>query len=177
MHKIILFNCFIYERRINLAFYIDIPEYEKAVDDFSNMVYRIAFNNLINKSDSEDVAQEVFISLFKYRRKFNTSEDLKAWLIRVTVNKCKNINKSSRIKTNVPLENANNVIETEYHSLTEELSQLDYIDRTIIYLFYYEQYTIAEIAKILKKNKNTIGSRLRRAREKLKLIIEDELNF
>lgn len=152
---------------------MNIPEYEKAVDEFSDMIYRIAFNNLINKSDSEDITQEVFIALLNHRKKFKTNEDLKAWLIRVTVNKCINSNKSARIKKNVPFENASCITVSESNSLLEDLAQLEYIDRTIIYLFYYEKYTIAEISRILKKNSNTVASRLRRAREKLKLIIEE----
>lgn len=156
-----------------MAFKMNIMEYEKAVDEFSDMIYRIAFNNLINKSDIDDITQEVFIALFNNRKNFKTKEDLKAWLIRVTVNKCKNNNKSARIKNNVLLDNAPQVAVNESNSLLEDLAQLEYIDRTIIYLFYYEKYTIAEISKILKKNSNTVASRLRRAREKLKLIIEE----
>ena len=64
-------------------------DYNKVVEEFSDMIFRIAYQNLCNIADAEDVVQEVFISLLKSKSKiFNDSEHLKSWLIRVTINKC-----------------------------------------------------------------------------------------
>lgn len=64
-------------------------DYNKGVEEFSDMIFRIVYQNLCNIADAEDVVQEVFISLLKSKSKiFNDSEHLKSWLIRVTINKC-----------------------------------------------------------------------------------------
>lgn len=149
-----------------------VNDFEKAVDKYSDMVYRIAFNNLKCKGDSEDIVQEVFIALLKSAANYDNEEKLKAWLIRVTINKCKNLNKSLWRRSCVPPKNAKELYSQEEISLMEEISQLSEKDRNIIYLYYYEQYSIKEISQILNINCNTAGSRLRRARNKLKLMLK-----
>ena len=70
-------------------------DYNKVVEEFSDMIFRIAYQNLCNIADAEDVVQEVFISLLKSKSKiFNDSEHLKSWLIRVTINKCLDVRRS-----------------------------------------------------------------------------------
>ena len=71
--------------------------YEKIVDDYSDMIYRIAYQNLRSSYDAEDIMQEVFLTLLKNDGKFKDSEHLKAWLIKVTVNKCIDFRKSAPI--------------------------------------------------------------------------------
>ncbi|MGN0476655.1 MAG: RNA polymerase sigma factor [Ruminococcus sp.] len=148
--------------------------FEKVIDEFSNMVYRVAYNYLSNKSESEDIMQEVFLSLLKKGTDNMDYEHLKAWLIRVTINKCKNINKSSWNSKTVPLEEAENILTQEELSLRDELFALEKTDRSIVYLYYYEQLTIKEISKILHMKSSSVGTRLSRARKKLKFIIEQE---
>lgn len=138
------------------------------IDEYSNMVYRLALSRTKNKETSEDVYQEVFLRLSKKLPDFQSTEHEKAWLIRVTINCTKNILSSNfmrskeELKENIPFE-------------TEEKGMVYYAVlalplkyRTIIHLFYYEGYKIEEISKILDMNENTIKTRLSRAREKLK---------
>lgn len=143
------------------------------VEKYSNMVMRIAYQNCFNKSDSEDIVQEVFIRLLKNIHKLE-EDYIKAWIIRVTINICKDYNKNFWYKKTEPLDN----IEIEYFDKDEievfkVISKLKPIYRNIIYLYYYEGYKINEIAKILNLNENTVSSNLSRARKKLKGILEE----
>lgn len=150
-----------------------VEEFEKAVDSYSDMVYRIAFNTLNCKSDCDDAVQEVFLALLKSYSDYSNTEKLRAWLIRVTLNKCKNLNKSQWRRNAAAIEVTQSSYTQEEISLIDEISRLPEKDRTIIYLYYYENYSIKEISQILKINSNTTGSRLRRARKKLKLMLEE----
>ncbi len=147
------------------------------VETYSDMVMRIAYQNCFNKSDSEDITQEVFIKLLENMERVKDDEGyLKAWLIRVTVNLCRDYNKSSWYKRVKGFDGNESEIpwEMEELSLWEELSQLKPVDRNIIYLYYYEGYKIHEIAGILNLRENTVSSRLTRARKKLRTILERE---
>jgi RNA polymerase sigma-70 factor (ECF subfamily) len=148
---------------------------KELVETYSDMIMRIAYQNCFNKSDSEDIVQEVFIKLMQNMDNFeNNPEYLKAWLIRVTINLSKDYNKSSWYKK-VEAINDNDVgyyFNTEEIGLIHELSKLKPIYRNIIYLYYYEGYKINEIAKILNLNENTVSSNLTRARKKLKEYLE-----
>lgn len=146
--------------------------YEKIVDKYSDMIYRISYQNLRNSYDSEDIMQEVFLALLKSDIEFKSDEHLKAWLIRVTVNKCIDFKKSARYRTTLPLDDQVIQHNEEEQGIMEELFKLPEESRNIIYLYYYESYTIAEIAKILGKKQNTVNSKLQRARKKLKSILE-----
>lgn len=146
----------------------DSSVYSKAVDDFSDMIFRIAYQSLYNKSDAEDVVQEVFLTLLKNKDKaFTDKEHFKSWLIRVSVNKCKDIRKSAFSKNTVPLDKDFPYTQEEKF-LLDEIRKLPKDYGSIIYLHYYEGYTVKEIANILGKNQNTINSKLQRGRKKLK---------
>ena len=144
-------------------------DYNKVVEEFSDMIFRIAYQNLCNIADAEDVVQEVFISLLKSKGKiFKDSEHLKSWLIRVTINKCLDVRRSFFRKNTVPIESQVISYTDEEKILMDEIMKLPKDYRNIIYLYYYEGYKIKEIAEILGKNQNTISSKLQRGRNKLK---------
>jgi RNA polymerase sigma-70 factor (ECF subfamily) len=148
-----------------------------AFGHYADMVVRIAFHNLRNKADAEDVAQEVFLKLLKNAEKLQAEaqgeEHLKAWLIRVTVNRCKDFRKSFWQRNSEPLDESLPALEAERRDLLDEVLKLPYDYRNVIYLHFYEGYTIAEMAQILKKNPNTVGSWLTRAKKKLKTQLTD----
>ena len=153
--------------------YIEKNKYiEKMIEKYSDMVYRLAFTRTKSKQNSEDVFQEVFLRLYKKSPDFESEEHEKAWMIRVTINCSKNILNSrflkytTTIKEDIPFETK------ERHDIYYAVEELPLKYRTIIYLYYYENYKINEISKILKINENTIKTRLSRAREKLKEKIE-----
>lgn len=147
--------------------------YNRIVEEFSDMIYRIAYQNLRNVSDAEDIVQEVFLSLLKSGEKdFSDREHLKAWLIKVTVNKCINFRKSFWMQKTVPLEEQPLSYTEEERTVMDEVMKLPSDYRNIIYLYYYEGYTIKEIAEILGKKQNTINSKLQRGRKKLRAELE-----
>ncbi len=63
---------------------------EKIFDEYGNMLYRIAFVMMKNSFDAEDVVQDILIKYMECKKNFETEEHRKAWLIRVTINLCKN---------------------------------------------------------------------------------------
>ena len=110
---------------------------------------------------------------------FADDEHLKAWLLRVTVNKCKNLKRSFRISRTGSLEtedvtSATYEMMTENSSILAEIRALPEKYASVIYLYYYEGYNTREIAEIQGKSENTVSSLLRRGREKLKLELEKE---
>ncbi len=140
---------------------------------FSDMVYRIALNSVRSIAVAEDITQEVFLKLIEKQVSFESIQHEKAWLIRVTMNFCKNYLKSgwfrkiTELTEDIPYTNG---IEysLEQKELFKNLMKLKDMERTIVYLYYYEEYTLAEIARILEMNSNTVATKLRRAKEKLK---------
>ena len=104
---------------------------------------------------------------------------MKAWLLRVAFNKCRDFRKSFRFRKQCSFDDVNeNMLCVEFtsdeKSLLAEISSLPEKYSSVIYLYYYEKYSVKEIAEILKKNENTVSSLLRRARNKLKDILEEE---
>lgn len=148
-------------------------EYEAVVDAYSDMIFRIAYQNLFSVEDAQDVVQDVFLKLLKQKENcFHDEEHLKAWLIKVTINQCLDYKKSFFRKNTVALDNFEIPYEQEERQLLEELSRLPKEERNVLYLHYYEGYTIKEIAGILGKKQNTVNSKLTRGRSKLKQILE-----
>ena len=146
---------------------------DKLIEAYSNMILQIAYQNLFNKSDAEDVTQEVFIKLINNLNKLKSQEHIKAWLIRVTINLSKDYNKSFWNKNTTAIDEELKCFDEESQEIFKELSKLNPDYRNIIYLYYYQGYKIAEISEILSMNQNTVSSYLTRARKELKNILED----
>lgn len=149
----------------------DIKDINYIVNTYSDMLFRLAYQYTRNSSESEDIVQDVFMAMLK-KMPFKTEEYLKAWLIRVAINKSKNYLKSMRKKVLALDENIKVPTYTHEDGL-EEITLLPEFDRNAIYLYYYEGYSIKEIAKITGKSANSINIRLCRAREKLKNLLEE----
>lgn len=149
----------------------DIKEqFENAVEKYSDMVTGLCLLRLGNSQDAEDCYQNIFLKLYKHREILECdNERLKAWLIRVTLNECKNhFRFRSRHKTE-PLEFINEYYEDDYERLQmEQIMSLPPIYRDVIYLHYYSGYSVAELSKILKCRENTVKTRLKRGRDILK---------
>ncbi|MBH5320345.1 sigma-70 family RNA polymerase sigma factor [Paenibacillus sp. GSMTC-2017] len=133
------------------------------------MVLRLALTHLGNLADAQDVCQEVFIKFFKRQPHFTSEEHEKAWILRVTINACKDVIRSPWKKwfatvAEVPLSNHFST-NTEVVSIVHKLPRKY---RLVIHLHYYEGYKTAEIARILNINENTIRTQLKRAKELLK---------
>ena len=125
-----------------------------------------------NIETSEDVYQEVFLRLARKMPEFESEEHKKAWLIRVTINCSKSILNSSFIKHRADLDENLSFETPERHDIYYAVLNLPIKYRTVIHLYYYENYSIKEISKILKLNENTIKTRLSRARQKLEKTVK-----
>jgi RNA polymerase sigma-70 factor (ECF subfamily) len=148
---------------------------ENAVTEYTQMVLNIAFTYTKNSYDAEDIAQEVFLALYRNIWKISSKEYMKAWLIRVTINKSKNYMKTAwiRKRSNMP-DIQDNTPQSETGDLLNAVLSLDEKYKIPIYLMYYEGYSIKEISQILKTNPATIGTRLKRGREILKNKLGDD---
>lgn len=137
-----------------------------AFETYTDTVYRVAVHNTRSKSDAEDVTQETFLRLLQSRRTFRDTEHMKAWLIRVTINLCKNHLRDTQRE--IPTEDVPAPQHDESQSVLDAVRALPENQRNAIYLHYYEGYTAAEIASILGSRTNTVLSWLRRGRESLR---------
>ncbi len=139
------------------------------IEKYGDMVRRISFLYFSNIADVEDVFQEVFLQYFLNIDKIKDEEHKKAWLCRVTFNKCNDLSKSFWRKKVVSLEKVVVPFESEEQSeLIAAVLKLPAVYKNIIYMHYYEGFTIPEIASLTNKNINTVYSLLRRAKVKLK---------
>ena len=156
----------------------DEQSYIAVVEEFSNLVYRIAYQNLMNVADAEDVVQEVFIKLLKHREEFEDREHLKAWLLRVAINQCRDYHKQlfrRRESSFGTLEQFDTEAQApEEQFVLSELRKLSETDRNIVYLHYYEGYSLKEIADMTGRSPNAVNVRLVRARKKLRAILSEE---
>lgn len=140
-----------------------------AIEKHADMVRRICFLYLRNYSDVEDVFQEVFLKFFLNIDAFADEDHQKAWLCRVTFNKCKDLCKSSWRKNVISIEKMDIPYDIPSpDELIEAVLELPSPFKQLIYLHYYEGRTIPEIADIMGKNTNTVYSMLRRAKAQLK---------
>lgn len=147
---------------------------EKVVRQYADMVYRIAFMMVKNKDDAEDIFQEVFIKLLTGNTKFISEEHRKAWIIKVTKNKCLDFLKKSCNKNKAELDENIKTEEKNNYGVLDEVNKLPEKYKIVIYLFYYEGYKISEISEILELNESTVKSQLVKARELLKESLKEE---
>ena len=150
-------------------------EVNRAIAQHADLVYRLCMVHLKNHADAEDVFQTVFLKYALSNQTFETVEHEKAWLIRVTLNACKDLLKNFFRKNTVSLEETAAVISPEHSAVLEAVWSLPKNYRDVVYLHYYEGYTAPEIANILKKNPNTVYTHLSRAREMLKQLLGGEV--
>ncbi|MFY9381188.1 MAG: RNA polymerase sigma factor [Eubacteriales bacterium] len=140
-------------------------------------VYRVCFMYMKNKHDTEDLVQNTFIKLMNDGTVFESQEHEKAWLIRTATNLCKDHFRHWWSKTvgmdKIPEDAVEYSFDTD--GTYEMIMSLPPKYKTVIYLYYYEGYSTAEIAKMLNKNHSTIRSHLHNARKLLKIKMEDEL--
>lgn len=149
----------------------------EAVDSYLDMLVRIAYQYTRNLSDAEDIAQDSFLKLME-EKKVMSGGYLKAWLIRVTINSCKDLKKSAWHRRTQPIDlSIMQISAPEEKAVMEEIWELPDNYRNVIYLYYYEGYTVPEISMIMGKNTNTVSSWLTRGRKKLKFIIEEENEY
>lgn len=143
------------------------------VERHADMVWRICYLSLGNVADAEDAFQDVFLRLLQHGEAFENELHEKAWICRVAFNRCKDIRRSFWKRRVRSIEG----LEIPYRSreqgeLIEAVRQLPADQRMIIYMHYYENMTVPEISEATGENPNTIYTRLRRAKARLKTFAE-----
>lgn len=146
-------------------------EVNRAIERYSDTVQRLCLVYLKNHADTEDVFQNVFFKYYLSSAAFESDEHEKAWIIRVTVNTCKDWLKNFFRSRTVPLDEVAELasdVPQENKEVLETVLSLPAKYRDVVYLHYYEGYTAPQISTILHKNVNTIYTLLTRSKELLR---------
>ena len=147
------------------------------IEKYSDMLIRISYSYMKNLSDAEDISQDVFIKLLEKKPSFENTEHEKAWLLRITMNLCKDKLKSAYFKKTAPLEGDFIHVTKEDNEIIEAVLGLPLKYRSIVLMYYYEDYSISQVANILNLKESTVGSQLSRARKLLKPILKEDFKY
>lgn len=155
------------------------PPIEILVEKYRQNLYAAAFNVCKNAQDAEDIVQDTFLQYWLQKKEFETEQHVRAWLLRVAINKAKNWNNSFFRRKSLPLEDymEHLVFPSEESSeLFEAVMKLPVKYRVVIHLFYYEDYSVQEIADILKLSQSNVKVRLSRGRAALRSTLKEAWN-
>jgi RNA polymerase sigma factor (sigma-70 family) len=142
---------------------------------YAHTLFKIAMIHLGKKTEAEDAVQEVFYRLLHRAPVFVDETHKKAWLLRVLINICKNMAVSFWRRRIVPLEDVVAYIsEPEDQSMLALVLRMPFKYKAVIHLFYYEDYSVKEIANILEISESAVKMRLQRGREQLKWELEGD---
>ncbi len=146
-----------------------------AAERHLDMVYRVALNWFRTPADAEDAAQTVMLKLWQSDTEFADDDHLRRWLVRVTLNVCKDVTRSPWKRHTVPLEDLPEPVfsHREHQDLFQEVMALPGKYRVPLYLYYYEGYSVSEVGELLHLNASTVQTRLARARGKLKTTLTE----
>lgn len=146
-------------------------EVNRVIELYGDTVRRLCMIYLKNYADTEDIFQNVFLKYATSSVKFENDEHEKAWFIRVTINKCKDLLKSFFRNRTVSLDDIvekPEAIPSEYREVLEAVLSLPQKYRNVVYLHYYEGYSAPQISHILGKNVNTVYTLLTRSKKMLR---------
>ena len=141
---------------------------------YKDSVYRLALSLTGSVQDAEDVTQTVFLKLLETKPALEAGRE-RTWLFQVAANECRSLWRRLSRRRTEPLEAALTVAAPEAdRAVLEAVGRLKPGDRAVLYLFYYEGYTTGEIGALLGISQSAVTTRLQRARQKLKLTLEQE---
>ena len=152
---------------------------EDAFRQYGDRVFSAAFSVAGNPEDADDAVQNTFLKYCVHDKEFADQEHLRAWLLRVAINEAKDQRRSFWQKHRVSLEDYMETLtfhEPEDKSLFEAVMALPVKYRVVVHLFYYEDYSIAQIAQVLHAREGTVKSQLSRGRQLLKNRLLEEWN-
>ena len=150
---------------------------QELIERYQKNLYAAAFNICKNQMDAEDVVQETFVQYYTTKKEFESEQHIRAWLLRVTINKAKNLTVTFWKKHKCSLEDYRETLtfpDPQSRDLFEEVMKLPEKYRIVIHLFYYEDYSVREIADILKLSESNVKVRLSRGRAMLKDSLKEE---
>lgn len=175
---------------------------QQKIDEYGEMLFKLSFIRLQNVQDAEDVVQEVFYQYVRNTQPFQDAEHEKAWLLKVTMNACRKVWRSAWRRHHIDWRDAvegrdeawQESIDREAESaapgpeeaafrmedrrrLMDAVMALPIKYRDVIHLFYYEELSVKEIARITGRVESTVTSQLTRGRELLKKSLKEEYDF
>jgi RNA polymerase sigma factor, sigma-70 family len=156
---------------------------ENIMHIYSDMLLRTAFLILKDRKLAEDAVQEAFISFYYSMNEFRGEASLKTYLSRILVNCCRQKLRKGWFRRDIPVDGNDNPVLFGFHGedaderldLSQGLLELDVKYREVLLLYYYNDLSVREIADVLSHSEGTVKSRLKRGREKLKAIIQEDL--
>lgn len=152
---------------------------DEAFRRYGDRVFSAAFSVCQNREDADDVVQDTFIKYYTRNEDYIDDSHLKAWLLRVAINRAKDITgafwRRNRVSWEEYMEQLE-FVQPEDKSLFQAVMELPERYRLVIHLFYYEEYSIAEIAALLRSTQGTIKARLSRGRTLLKSMLTEDGN-
>lgn len=143
---------------------------------YQDHLFAAVFHICENAADAEDVVQETLFRYYNCKKEFDSEEHIRAWLFRVAVNLARNVRRSLWRHKTVPLEDYMETLafaSRESESLFTEVMRLPEKYRIVIHLFYYEDYSVREISRILKISESNVKVRLNRGRKMLKQALQE----
>ena len=146
------------------------------MEKYKDNLFSAAFSICKSAADADDVVQDTLIQYHMTDKQFDNEQHIRAWLLRVAINKAKNVNMSFWRRASAPLEDYTEtlVFETpEAKWLFTEVLKLPEKYRIVIHLYYYEDYPVKEIAQILHTSESNIKVRLSRGRKMLKTTLKE----
>ncbi|WP_235847437.1 sigma-70 family RNA polymerase sigma factor [Intestinibacillus massiliensis] len=152
---------------------MDTAQMEMAVARYGENLLRLAFTYTRNMADAQDAVQDVFVSLLTRAPAFADEGHRRAWLIRATINRCKNLLRSAWFRKTVPLPDDLGYLPPEQDAVLSAVLALPEKYRAAIHLYYYEDCSIREIAALLGKKPATVGTLLARGRTLLKGVLSE----
>ena len=151
------------------------PDIENLVKAYSRDMLRAAYTILHNTDDAEDTVQNVFLKVMEKKPSFNDAEHSKAWLLRATLNEAKNMLKKRVKSENIEeIPDGNVYYDETRDDVMKAVMSIPENYREVVFLYYYEEYSVKEIAEIIQKPVSTVTTMLSRARTKLKLKLEGD---
>lgn len=141
------------------------------MEQYADLLFRLAYSYLKSRADAEDVMQETLLKLYTEHPPFETPKHQRYWLVRVAVNECKKLLRSPWRRRTGPLEELPETAVFDAPAQTELFRQVMGLPpkyRAAIYLHYYEGYGVREISAIMRANPSTVQTWLMRARGQLK---------
>ena len=155
-------------------------QYTNAVNLYGDSLFRIAYSICKNKQDAEDAVQNAYLKLYTSRVDFSSNEHMRNYLVKITVNYCKH---NFIISWKQKLILTDNFAGDEYYTMEDKddhyilysaVMSLPYKYRIVLHLYYYEDYSVKEISAMISEKETTVQTRLMRARNKLKIMLQEE---
>ena len=151
-------------------------ETQALAENYRDRLFAAAFQVCGNAADAEDAAQESLLRYHTSEKQFESEQHIRAWLLRVSINCAKNLSRSFFRRNTVPLETYMETLEFdsgESREIFRAVMNLPEKYRVVIHLYYYEDYTVAEIGKILGLTQSNVKARLSRGRQLLKKELQE----